>query len=231
MGYDYKGKVVVVTGGSGALGGAVVQAYAEAGAQVLVANRSIPNNSGSIENVTYFKLDVLNEESVRHFFDEVTQKYGVPDALVNVVGGYKAGDPVSKLTLADLQEQFDLNLKSAFLITKYAVQTMEQKGGSIVHASSRAAVDRGKNSFAYSMSKQGVLRLVEATAAELKGKSLTINAIMPSIIDTPANRSAMPEADTTKWPKPEQIARVVMFLTSPDAELINGAAIPVYGKA
>jgi NAD(P)-dependent dehydrogenase (short-subunit alcohol dehydrogenase family) len=72
---------------------------------------------------------------------------------------------------------------------------------------------------------------VEATAAELKGKSLTINAIMPSIIDTPTNRSAMPDADTAKWPKPEQIARVVLFLTSPDAELINGAAIPVYGKA
>ncbi len=231
MSYDYTNKVVVVMGGTGVLGGAVVKAYQESGAQVVVSDRVMPEHTGTNQNPHYIQVNVLDENSVKTFFETIKGRFGTPNALVNVIGGYKAGDPVSNLAVDDLQGQFDLNLKSAFLITKYAVQTMTEAGGSIVHISSRAAVDDGKNSFAYSMSKQAVLRLVEATAAEVKKQNITINAIMPSIIDTPANRKSMPDANTEHWPKPEQIAKVLLFLTSPDAELISGAAIPVYGKA
>jgi NAD(P)-dependent dehydrogenase (short-subunit alcohol dehydrogenase family) len=223
----YKEQLVIVSGGAGSLGQAVVEAYIAQGARVVIADRLAPPTTNS--NAEFREIDVLDEASVAAFFAGFGDRVGV---LVNVVGGFKAGEPVANLALADLQNQFDLNLKSAFLLTKYAVQSMQQNGGGkIVHISSRAAVDKGAHSFAYSMTKQGVVRLVEATAAETLGHNININAIMPSIIDTPANRSAMPKADFNKWPKPAQIANVLLFLTSPDAELISGAAIPVHGKA
>jgi NAD(P)-dependent dehydrogenase (short-subunit alcohol dehydrogenase family) len=232
MSYDYSGKVVVVTGGSGALGNAVVDLYKEAGAQVVVTVRDAHEESEKHGNPAYFPVNVLEEDAVQRFFEETTRLYGALDAVVNVIGGYKAGKPVWEIELAEFEGQFELNLKTAFLITKHAVKVMLDKGGSIVHVSSRAAVESGKNAFSYSASKQGVLRLVEATAAELKEKNITINAVLPGIIDTPANREwAKSEEVIAKWPKPEQIAKVLLFLTSPDAELISGAAIPVYGKA
>lgn len=231
MSYEYAGKVVAVMGGSGALGGAIVEAYVNAGAQVVVGDRAVEREVEKGENPARLKVDVLSEESVKGFLEIIEKDYGTLNALVNVVGGYKAGEPVSRLSIEDVQGQFDLNLKTAFIITKHAVQALEKGGGSILHISSRAAIDKGKNAFAYSASKLGVLRLVEAVAEEVKKKNITINAIMPSIIDTPANRKAMPDADVEKWPKIGQIAKVVLFMTSPDAELISGAAIPVYGKA
>jgi NAD(P)-dependent dehydrogenase (short-subunit alcohol dehydrogenase family) len=231
MSYDYANKVVAVMGGSGALGGAIVEAYIAAGVQVVVGDRTIVKAAEKGDNPARLKVDVLSEESVKGFLATIEKDFGTLNALVNVVGGYKAGEPVSKTNLEDLEGQFDLNLKTAFIITKHTVQALEKAGGSILHISSRAAVDKGKNSFAYSASKLGVLRLVEAVAEEVKKNNITINAVLPSIIDTPANRKAMPDADVDKWPKPEQIAKVVLFLTSPDAELISGAAIPVYGKA
>lgn len=225
----YEGKTVLVTGGAGALGRAVAKAYQEAGALVIIADRLPPRDPN---NTPFFTVDVLNEVSVSNLFSEISAQHGGPHALVNVVGGYAAGQPVSELDLEVWDSQMNLNLKSAFLLTKHAVKTMSAAGGgSIVHISSRAAVDKGVKSAAYSISKLGVLRLVEAVAEEAKAQNVTINAVMPSIIDTPANRAAMPKADVSKWPKPEEIAKVLLFLTSPDASLISGAAIPVYGKA
>jgi NAD(P)-dependent dehydrogenase (short-subunit alcohol dehydrogenase family) len=174
------------------------------------------------------QMNVLEESSVAEFFSGIETL----DSVVNVVGGYAAGHPVSELDIDVWDSQMNLNLKTAFLITKHAVKALTNKGGgSVVHISSRAALDKGVNSAAYSISKLGVLRLVEAAAEETKNHNVRVNAIMPSIIDTPANRNAMPDANYANWPKPEQIVKVIMFLTSPDAELISGAAIPVYGKA
>ena len=225
----YKDKLVLVTGGGGVLGSAVVKAYVLQGAKVVVADRQPTISQNQITNVEFQPLNVLDENAVSELFSRIQ-----PEVLVNVVGGYQAGDPVGALKLEDLQNQLDLNLKSAFILTKFAVQTMQkQGGGKIVHISSRAAVDKGVNSFGYSVSKLGVLRLIEATAAESinQQSNININAVLPSIIDTPVNRSSMPKAAFDKWPKPEQIADVILFLTSPDAQLINGAAIPVYGNA
>ncbi len=231
MSYGYSGKLVVVTGGTGQVGRIVAQAYVEAGATVIVADRAAPANPNETENPSFHLLDVLSEESVKKFFEEIEQQHGNLYALVNTVGGYHAGEPVSEMSLEAFERQHELNLKTAFLLTKYAVQSMGKTGGGkIVHFSSRAAVEKGSNSFAYSVSKQGVVRLVEAVAAETRTANININAIMPSLIDTPTNRAGMSNADYSKWPTPEQVSKVLLFLTSPDAELISGAAIPVYGK-
>ncbi len=230
--HDFKGKVVAVAGGTGVLGRAVVDLFVEAGATTIVPDRALPKEGRGNPNCEYLVLDALDEQSVKEFFEGVKASKGGVDVLINVVGGYAAGDPVATLELAVFEGQLDLNLKSAFLLTKHAVQGMLEKGGGkIVHTASRAAIDKGENSFAYSVSKLGLLRLVEAVAAENARHNININAIMPSIIDTPANRASMPNAKHEKWPRPAQIASVIAFLASDDAELINGAAIPVYGKA
>ena len=229
--YDFKDKVIVVTGSSGGLGQAVIDKLKEGGAKVIAPLRNAPGKEAESGAAEIPGLDAQDEVSVKNFFEAVKAREGRVDALVNMVGGFAMGDPVEILPLELFERQIDLNLKTAFLLTKYALQAMGESGGKIVHLASRAAVDKGANSFPYSVSKLGVLRLVEAVAAENRDKNININAVLPSIIDTPANREAMPKAKFEKWPKPQQLANVIAFLVSEEAELINGAAIPVYGKA
>jgi NAD(P)-dependent dehydrogenase (short-subunit alcohol dehydrogenase family) len=232
MNYDFKDKIVVVAGGTGALGRAVVDKFTEAEAKIIVPNRKLPEEGQSHPNGEYYGLNALDEQSVSQFFADLKARLGGVDILINVVGGYEAGQPVAALDLAVFENQLNLNLKTALLLTKYAVRTMLEKGGGkIVHTSSRAAIEKGENSFPYSVSKLGVVRLVEAVAAENRKHNININAVLPSIIDTPANRAAMPKANYENWPKASQVANVIAFLASEEAELINGAAIPVYGKA
>jgi len=140
--------------------------------------------------------------------------------------------PLSGLDIDVLRQQLELNVVTAAIVTKYAMPTLAaQGGGAIVHVSSRVATEKGENVFAYSVSKLGVVRLVEAAAAEGRDQGVRVNCIMPSIIDTPANRSALPNAKHHRWPKPPELAAVLAFLVSDDAVLISGAAIPVYGRA
>jgi NAD(P)-dependent dehydrogenase (short-subunit alcohol dehydrogenase family) len=212
---DFKGRTAVVTGGKGGLGAAVVHELEERGTRVIVGDHGT--------------LDATDEESVRRFFAGID---GVPDAVVNCIGGYAPGEPLDKLDLAAFDRQISMNLRSAALLTKWALARMlPAKAGHIVHVSSRAAREDGRNAFSYSVAKLGVVRLVEAAAAETRREGITVNCVMPSIFDTPANRKAMPSADFASWPKPAQIAKVIAFLCSEDASLISGAAIPVYGKA
>ncbi len=226
--YDFSGGTVVVAGATGALGGAVVRAYLESGARVVAVGRARHADLPDTPALEFVPLDVRDEGAVGSFFSRLDAL----DVLANVVGGYAAGQQVAELDLATLNEQLDLNLRTAFLLTKHALRRMQaQAEGKIVHVASRAAVESGKQAFAYSASKQAVVRLVEAAAAENREAGITVNCILPSIIDTPTNRAAMPGADHTRWPKPEELARVMLFLTSPDSALISGAAIPVYGRA
>ena len=130
-----------------------------------------------------------------------------------------------------LRQQLELNLVTAAIVTKHAMPVLAaQDGGALVLVSSRVAAEKGENGFAYSVSKLGVVRLVEAAAAEGREQGVRVNCIMPSIIDTPANRAAMPDAKHHRWPKPSQLAAVLAFLVSDEAILISGAAIPVYGR-
>jgi NAD(P)-dependent dehydrogenase (short-subunit alcohol dehydrogenase family) len=161
----------------------------------------------------------------------VQQAAGRVDVLVNVVGGYAAGQPISELDAATWDHMMTLNLRSAFLMAKHAVRPMiAQDWGRIINFSARAARDTAANAGAYAVSKAGVLALTEVQAKEVLAHNITVNAVLPSIVDTAANRAAMPDADHAHWPKAEEIAGVVAFLASEAAGLISGAGIPVYGR-
>jgi NAD(P)-dependent dehydrogenase (short-subunit alcohol dehydrogenase family) len=144
------------------------------------------------------------------------------------VGGFAGQRSLAELDLAELTGQIELNLVTAALITKHALGVMQPAGaGRIVLTASRAGVVTKGSGFAYSVSKLGVLHLVRMAADEVRGTGVTVNCVVPSLIDTPANRAAMPDADHDAWPKIPDIARSYLFLASPQSGLVNGAAIPV----
>jgi len=216
------GRRIVVLGGTGGLGHAVTARFRDDGASVLVADAREPREGSRHEGVEYVTVDVLDEASVAAVFATSPP----PRAIVNLIGGYTPPQPLSGLDVSVL------NLVTAAIVTKHAMPVLAaQDGGALVHVSSRVAAEKGENGFAYSVSKLGVVRLVEAAAAEGRAQGVRVNCIMPSIIDTPANRAAMPDAKHHRWPKPAQLAAVLAFLVSDDAILISGAAIPVYGQA
>ena len=227
-GRDLSGRRILVLGGTGNLGHAVTARLRDDGASVLVADARPPRDETRHPDVDYTTVDVLDEASVAAAFAVSPP----PRAIVNLIGGYTAPQPLSGLDVSVLRQQLELNLVTAAIVTKHAMPVLAaQDGGPLVHVSSRVAVEKGENGFAYSVSKLGVVRLVEAAAAEGRAQGVRVNCIMPSIIDTPANRAAMPDAKHHRWPKPTQLAAVLAFLVSDDAVLISGAAIPVYGQA
>jgi NAD(P)-dependent dehydrogenase (short-subunit alcohol dehydrogenase family) len=239
--YDLSGRVALVPGGFGGLGSAVTRAFVQSGARVVVAgSREHPEELQAIqqelgaagERVSFERTDVFNEEEVERLVWSVVNRHGRLDILMNVIGGYSAGQPVAGLELGTWRTMLDLNLNSAFLLAKHAVHPMiQQDWGRIIHVSSRAAWSGRRNAAAYAVAKHAVLTLTEVQAEELRDSHITVNAILPSIIDTPANRTSMPGADFSRWPKAEEVARVLLFLASDDAALISGASIPVYGRA
>jgi NAD(P)-dependent dehydrogenase (short-subunit alcohol dehydrogenase family) len=219
---------VVVLGAAGGLGRAVTERFRDDGASVLAFDARIPAAADRQDRVSYVAVDALDETSVSAAFAQV------PDAaaVVNLIGGYAPPQALSKLDIGVLRQQFELNLVSAAIVTKHAMPMLAARGGGvIVHVSSRVALERWENAFSYSVSKLGVVRLVEAAAVEGREDGVRVNCILPSIIDTPANRAALPNAMHHRWPKPAELAAVLSFLVSDDAALISGAAIPVYGRA
>ena len=240
--YDFTGQVALITGATGGLGPAVVRALLDAGALVVGAGTEAGGEreremraqiaKDANDRFTLVAADAMDEASVAQVVSDIVTRQGRLDILVNGIGGYHAGESVAETPLGAWQHMLDLNLRSTFLFSKYAARHMsEQRGGRIVNVSSRAAWSGRKNAAAYATAKNAVITLTEAQAEELRAAGVTVNVILPSIIDTPANRAAMPDADTSRWPTAEQIARVILFLASDDAGLISGAAIPVYGRA
>ncbi len=153
------------------------------------------------------------------------------DAVVNTVGGYAGGIPLWETTRETFDRLLDLNVRAGFALAHAAVPAMLALGrGTIVNVAAKAAWDHAAGASAYAASKAAALALMDSLAADLKGTGVRVNSVLPSIIDTETNRKAMPDADFTKWPKPEEIARVILFLCSDDAKVIHGAAIPVYGN-
>jgi NAD(P)-dependent dehydrogenase (short-subunit alcohol dehydrogenase family) len=239
---DRSGRVALVTGATGGLGPAVVRAFVEAGAVVVgigshvdeerekVIRSRLDGNGNS--RLRLMAVDATDETKVAQAVAGTRKAHGRLDILVNGIGGFHAGEPVTQTPLEVWEHMFALNLRPAFLFSKYAARAMaDQNWGRIINVSSRAARSGRKNAAAYATAKNAVITLTEAQAEELRDVGVTVNAILPSIIDTPANRTAMPTADTSRWPTAEQIARVVVFLASDDAGLISGASIPVYGRA
>lgn len=225
---EFSGRRVVVIGAGGALGGALATAFATAGATVVGLDRSVPVPGRQVGGVDYAAVDVLDDAGLGAWFDSAEP----PWAVVNVVGGFAGHSAFPSLDPAELLTQLSLNLASAALITKHALRRMGELGeGRLVHTASRAALVTDGTGFAYSVSKLGVLHLVQMAAAETHGTGITVNAVVPSIMDTPANRSAMPGAAHERWPKVDDVAAVYLFLASPAAHLVSGAAVPVYGLA
>ena len=222
------GRRIIVLGGTGGLGRSVTERLRADGASVLVADARLPADADRQADVDYLIVDALDEASVA----AALAKSPPAAAVVNLIGGYTPPQPISGLDISVLRQQLEVNLVTAAIVTKHAIPVLAARaGGALVHVSSRVAVQNGENGFAYSVSKLGVVRLVEAAAAEGREQGVRVNCIMPSIIDTPANRAAIPGANHDQWPKPAELAAVLAFLVSDDAALISGAAIPVYGRA
>lgn len=233
-------KSAVVTGGAGALGGAVVAALLEAGARVSVPVRK-PGELDPLRQrlrldsdaaLSGAVVDLTDETAVNDYTASVAEERGGLDILVHTAGSFAGGKPVHETPWSLWQEQLDSNLKTAVLASRAAVPHMIRRGGgAIVHVSSRPATQDGKNIAAYAAAKRALLQLTDAMAAELLEENITVNAVLPSTIDTPANRKAMPKADFSRWVRPEAIARVILFLAGPDARIVSGAHVPVYGRA
>lgn len=221
---DFTGRTVVVTGGSGALGAGLATAFSDAGADVVGVDRAAPDERAIVDGVRYEMADLTDDASVAALFDAV----GTPWAVVNTVGGFAPKSPLSQLDPEDLEKQLHLNLMTATVVTKHALRVMQPVGaGRIVLTSSKAATATKTNGFAYSVSKLAVLHLARMAAEEVAGTGITVNSVVPSIIDTPANRASMPDADHDRWPKIPDLARVYVFLASPSSGAVNGAALPV----
>jgi NAD(P)-dependent dehydrogenase (short-subunit alcohol dehydrogenase family) len=173
-------------------------------------------------------VDATNEQAVRGLVEAIRARHGRLDVLVNAVGAYAGGTPLWEQDPATLDRMLSLNLRSGYVLLRAVVPMMLAQGrGAIVNVASTAALDHGAGNAAYAASKAAALALVDSLAQDLKGTAVRANSILPSLIDTEANRKAMPKADFSKWPKPEEIARVILFLVSDDAKLIRGAAIAV----
>ncbi len=232
----FREKVVLVAGGTGGLGRAVSLAFLGEGAKVLVTYQKDPEfsalqkASGVNPSIAGYKLDATDPAAVDALVEGIVAQHGRLDVLVNAVGGYAGGMKLWELDAKLFDRMLALNLRSGFVLSRAAAKVMlKQRSGAILNVSGKAALDHAAGAAAYAASKAAALALVDSLAADLKGSGVRVNSILPSIIDTEANRKAMPAANFAKWPKPEDIARVILFLSSDDAKVIHGAAIPVYG--
>ena len=231
---DFSNKVVLITGGTGALGRTIIQAFVACKSTVIssyINDTEIDRLETGIKSaVQLIKSDVTKEEEVKRLVSDTISKYGRIHILVNVIGGYIGGKTVAELDAKEWDLMMDMNLRSAFLISKHVLPHMlSSKYGKIIHISSRTGLKSEGYDSAYAASKSGLIRLIESISEEVKESNINVNCIMPSIIDTESNRRAMPKADFTRWIHPVDLAKVVLFLCSEEARVITGAAIPTYG--
>ncbi len=232
-------KVVIVAGGTGGLGRAVSLAFLNEDAQVVVTYRKQEEfdglrklSAGNDLRLEGYNVDVTDEAQVGKLIEGVVGRHGRLDAVVNTVGGYAGGVKLWELDTKVFDQMLALNLRSGYALSRAAVRVMLKQGsGAIVNVAAKAAIDHGAGAGAYSASKAAAVAMMDSLAADLKGTEVRVNSVLPSIIDTEANRKAMPKADFAKWPKPEDIARVIVFLCSDAARIIHGAAVPVFGNS
>ncbi|HEY7619563.1 MAG TPA: SDR family oxidoreductase [Solirubrobacteraceae bacterium] len=222
---------VIVTGGTGGLGSAVTRAFLRDGWQVVVpwiAERELERVEEH-ERLTLVRADLFDPGDVAGVAEAAGPALR---ALVSLVGGFAEHGRIHETPIETFEEQFRLNLRPAYLCAAAAVPAMlESGGGAIVCVSSRAALRPFPGAAGYIVSKAAVLALVDALDAEYRKDGIRVNAILPSVIDTPANRASMPDADFDTWVTPDEIARVIAFLCSDDASATSGAHVPVYGQA
>jgi NAD(P)-dependent dehydrogenase (short-subunit alcohol dehydrogenase family) len=226
-------RTALVTGGTGGLGGAVIEAFLADGWRVVVPVRQPDGVLVPEGTVVVPGVDLTEPEAVQATVEVAAGDPGAPlRAAVNLVGGYAGGSKVHETPLADFERQFTLNLRPTYLVTQAALPHLIAAGGGvIVCVSSRAAVSPFAGAAGYIASKAAVLAFTQAVATEYRDVGIRCNAVLPSIIDTAANRAAQPGADHSRWVAPVEIAAVIRFLASDDSTAVNGAAVPVYGRA
>jgi NAD(P)-dependent dehydrogenase (short-subunit alcohol dehydrogenase family) len=229
--------VVLVAGGTGALGRAVSEAFLAEGATVIVTYRTQQEFDELSQAVALHRprlrghpIDVTDEAAARELAQRIVAQHQRLDTLVNTVGGYAGGVKLWDLQTRVLDQMLALNLHSGYALARAVLPAMLQQGhGSIVNIAAKAGFDHPAGAAAYAASKAAALALMDSLAADVAGTGIRVNSVLPSVIDTPANRKAMPKADFAKWPKAQDIARVILFLCSDEARAIHGASIPVYG--
>lgn len=234
---DFEGKVVMVTGGTGNLGGPVARAFAATGAKVIVVDRNAEKQQerfsdwvASSDHWLAAPVNVMEPDEAAATVSRAVERFGRLDVLANTIGGYRAGKPVHEMDLETWDFMLNLNARSTLVMCQAAIPVMLAQGrGKIVNVAARTGLAGSANHAAYAAAKSAVIRLTESMAAELRSHGINVNCILPATIDTADNRAQMPKADTRKWVEPESMAEVVLFLASDAARDIHGAAIPVYG--
>lgn len=235
MNARFAGKSVFVAGGTGGLGKAICVMFLEEAAKVHVTYRngeefkvlqSLTEQHAS--RLQGHQVDLIDESAVRQLTQQVVAEHSSIDVLVNAVGAYAGGLKLWETESKTFETMLDLNLRCGYILTKAIVPAMLKRNrGAIVNVASKAAVDHAAGTFAYAASKAAAVAMIDCLAEDLRGTGVRVNSVLPSIIDTPANRRAMPNADFTGWPKPDDIAKVILFLCSDDAGLVHGTSIPL----
>jgi len=231
----FQGQAVLVTGGTGALGSAVARAFLQEGAGVVVTYRAAAEYealkdaaAGDRARLRGHQVDVTREAEMQRLIASIDAEFHRLDVLVNTAGGYAGGPKLWEIESAVLERMLDLNLRSAFVTSRGVLPTFLKQGhGCIVNVAAKAAVDQPGGAGAYVASKAAALAMMHSLAMDLKGTTIRVNSVLPSFIDTAANRRDMPRANFAAWTKPEDIARVILFLCSEDARALHGAALPV----
>jgi NAD(P)-dependent dehydrogenase (short-subunit alcohol dehydrogenase family) len=230
---DYHGRTVVITGGTGGLGSAVVDALLAAGAICHVPHRgevATSEHRSRGQLTLHGGIDLTDEQSVEGFYRRITDLW----ASIHLAGGFAAGH-IAVAGKSVLASQLDVNFVTCYLCCRSAVMAMTAApaGGRIVNVAARPALEwrSGAGMAAYAASKAAVAALTVALAEEVAKDNILVNAVAPSILDTEANRKAMPKADHAAWPKVEDVAQTILFLASPDNKVTRGAIVPVYGRA
>lgn len=232
-------RVVLVTGGAGNVGRSVTEAFLAAGARVAVPLYKT-DQAGALDRLRQqhqdqlhtFGLDLTTERGAEQAVAQVVEWGGRLDTVAHMIGGYAGGPRLAETPTESWDRMLDLNLRSAWLIARSALPTMVGQGaGSLVFVSSRSALRDREGNGAYAVSKAALITLAEVIAEEYARDGIRANVVLPGTVDTEANRRASPRGDASRWTPPEQIARVIVFLASPESAAINGAALPVYGRS
>ena len=229
------GKVAAVTGGFGNLGMAVALAATAAGARIALLGRSAPPPASQLppalaDALLLGGVDVASFDAARPAFATIAQRFGGLDILVNAAGAFR-WQTLADGDLAGWDALYTANLKTAVVASKAALPHLRQRGGRIINVGAGAAAKATAGLGPYAAAKAGVAKFTESLAAELKDEGITVNAVLPSIIDTPANRADLPQSDFSRWVTPAALADVILFLASDAARAVTGALLPVAGRA
>jgi NAD(P)-dependent dehydrogenase (short-subunit alcohol dehydrogenase family) len=224
-----QGKIALVTGADGGLGTHVTRALLDSGATVVGVSRNVQSSSDTASFVA-LSADLSSAETARSAVDGVVARFGRVDILAHLVGGFAGGKTIPETDDATFQRMMDMNLNSAFYVLRAVIPHMRRAAsGRVIAIGSRAAEDPGPGVGAYSASKAALVSLIRTVALENKDLAITANVLLPGTMDTPANRKAMPGADTSQWVQPASVASLIVWLASDAGKGVNGAVIPVYG--